>query len=231
MKKTIITLAILFLQNTSFAEFTQQKCSRVLTHSGDVQIQRDYDEVTRNCFISIHPMSVSDLKYRDFYFNNDGLFMVFNSYGEGNSSSTTATRSFYLFPKLNDYPDFSIEENGDVLVKTVSDHYFLFDAKAFKIKSVSPGSFTEKPLSKNNKGGVEIKLISGFWLDVGFKMGGMAEENKKGTTVATGSKKGQCTLKNTDLFDYSQAANYEYSFLYEGEAMSLFLKNRCQIQF
>ena len=230
MKKIFLLLLLVFTQQ-ALAEFTQQKCSHVLTHSGDVQIQRDWDETTRNCFISVHPMSVTDLKYRDFYFNNDGLFMVFNSYGEGSPSATTATRSFYLFPKVNDYPDFSIEDNGDVLIKTVSDHYFLFDSKNFKIKSFYPGSFTEKVLSKNNKGGVELKPTLGYWLDVGFKMGGMAEENKKGSTLVTGSKKGQCSLKNTDLFDYSQASQYEYSFLYEGDALSLFLKNRCNIQF
>jgi hypothetical protein len=229
MKKTILILSCLFV-GSAFAEFSRSKCSKVLTHSGDVLIQRDWDEVSRNCFISLHPMDVIDLKYRDYYFDNAGLFMVFNSYGEGPDSKTTGFRSFYLFPIIQDYPDYSIEPNGDVLIQTVSGHQFLIDSKKLKIKSFIGGTYFEKPLSPNNKGGTEIKPTYGFWLDLGFKLGGLANDVPTNSTKVVGTKSGNCILKNTELYKY-QAGNYNHPLLYSGQNLESFLQKRCNIQF
>lgn len=228
MKKTLlffiytIVLFILFPFSAE-AEFSNAKCSRVLTHSGDVQISRDYNSDSRVCFISIHPMSVDNLTYRDYYFNNQGLFLVFNSYGEGDDASSTGARVFYLFPQTNDYPDYSIETNGDVVIKTSSGHLVTFDAKKLAIKSILPGSFVEKSLSPNNKGGVEIKLTQGFWFDSGFRIGGMANESPSKSTTIYGALAGQCSVKNSEIFDYSNDIAPKFS----GSQMTDFLKKRC----
>ena len=233
MKKTILIMSCL-LAGTAFAEFSKNKCSKVLTNSGDVLIQRDWDEASRNCFISLHPMDVVDLKYRDYYFDNAGLFMVFNSYGDGPNSTMTGTRSFYLFPAKNipmlDYPDYSIEPNGDVLIQTVSGHEILFDSKKLQIKSFVGGAFSEKQLSPNNKGGTEIKPAVGFWLDLGFKLGGLGNDVSTNMTKAFGSKSGNCSIKNTELYKYT-AGGYDHPLLYSGRALELFLQKRCNIQF
>lgn len=217
--------AVLSLSFQAQAEFTNSKCSRVLTHSENIQISRDYDQNDRVCYISLHPMNAMDLKYRDFYFDNRGMFMVFNSYGEGSDATTTASRVFYLHPTTNDYPDFSIEANGDVVVKTVSGHLLTLDAKSFSIKSFSPGSFIEKPLSKNNKGGVEIKPATGYWLDAGFKMGGMANDRPSGNTLINGALGGQCSVKNSELFSYGE----DIIPRYKGTALTKFIRKRCPV--
>jgi hypothetical protein len=230
MKKTIAFLILVLSTISVNAEFTRAKCEKTLTHSGDILIQRDWDEDSRNCYISIHGMDITDLKYRDYYFDNSGQFLVFNSYGEGPNSTHTGMRSFYLLPIVNDYPDFSIEPNGDVLVETVSGHQILFDSKQLKIKQFINGSFTEKPLANNNKGGTEIKPKTGFWLDAGFKLGGMTTDNPKNSTKVFGAKSGQCTLKNTELFHYD-LGDYYNPLLYTGRDLELFLQKRCNIQF
>lgn len=231
MKKiTLLSLIVglNLIAQTTFAEFSNAKCSRMLTHSGDVQIQRDYDAESRVCFISIHPMSAIDLKYRDYYFNNQGLFLVFNSYGEGSDASSTGARVFYTLPVVNDYPDFSIEANGDVVIKTSSGHLVAFDSKKLAIKSFAPGFVTEKPLSSGNKGGVEIRLTEGVWFDSGFRMGGMANERPSGSTIINGSVAGQCTVKNSEIFDYSNDIVPKYA----GTNLTSFLKKRCpQLKF
>ena len=206
-------------------EFTNEKCSHVLTASGDVLIQRDWYESSRTCFISLHPMDTYNMEYRDYYIDNKGLFLVFNSYGDqGTISETTASRAFVTFPILYDYPDFSIEPDGDVVVKLVSGHLIRMDSKKFSVKKFSPGSFVEKALSKNNKGGLELKPGTGFWLDQGFKMGGMAIENKSGKTTIYGSKEGSCVLKNTELYDYSDE---NLPLLYDKDQIKTFVQQRC----
>jgi len=225
---TTVYVSILF-SLTAQAEFTQQKCDRFLKHSGDILIQRTWDTDSRNCFVSIHPMNIDNMKYRDYYFDNSGLFMVFNSYGDGSTASTTGARVFYLLPKIYDYPDFSIEPNGDVLLRTVSGHLFLFDSVKFGIKTFSPGSFTEQALSKTNKGGVEIKPTAGYWLDAGWKMGGMATDSASSKTAVYGSRAGQCSLVNKEIYAYNQG--YNHPLLLEGQDLDLFFQRRCNIQF
>lgn len=221
---TLIAIAIVVFSSMARSEFTNQKCSKVLTASGDIMIQRDWDENTRVCFISLHPMDVTDLKYRDYYFDNDGLFLVFNSYGEGELSETTGSRGFMTFPQIFEYPDFSIESNGDVVVRMVSGHLLRINAEKFSVKEFSPGRFVEKELSKTNAGGLEIKTSKGFWMDQGFKMGGMAVENKKGLTKIFGSISGSCSLKNSRLYDYSTG---QIPLLYKKEALTKFVQEVC----
>ena len=223
---TLIAIAIVFLATLVKAEFTNEKCSHVLVHTGDILIQRDWDESTRVCFISLHPMDVINMKYRDYYFDNAGLFLVFNSYGEGNISETTGARGFMTFPQIYDYPDFSIENNGDVVVRMVSGHTIRLNHEKFSIKEFSPGTFIENPISPNNGGGLEIFPSKGFWLDQGFKMGGMAIENKLGKTKIFGGKGGVCTLKNTRLYDYSTE---QYNLLYAKEQLSAFVRQTCPV--
>ncbi len=227
---SLILVSLSLVSSYVFADFSRTKCEKVLTASGDVLIQRDYDENSRSCFISIHPMDVVDLKYRDYYFDNAGLFMVFNSYGDGPNSTMTGTRGFYLFPQVQDYPDYSIESNGDVRIQTVSGHEIVFDSKKLKIKSFVGGTFTEKILSSKNQGGTEIKPGSGFYLDIGFKLGGLNNENSKNTTQAIGSKSGQCALKNIEIFHYD-LGQYSNPLLYTGKKLELFLQKRCNIKF
>lgn len=227
---TLLLASLSLVSASAYAEFSKSKCEKVLTASGDIQIQRDYDEPTRSCFISIHPMDVVDLKYRDYYFDNSGLFMVFNSYGEGPNSTMTGTRSFYLMPIVQDYPDYSIEANGDVRIQTVSGQEIVFDSKKLKIKSFVGGTFTEKILSSKNQGGTEIKPNQGYWFDAGFKLGGTAMEISKNSTAVTGSKSGQCTLKNTELFHYD-LGQFNNPLLYSGKNLDLFLQKRCNIKF
>lgn len=223
----VLAITILF-STTAHAEFSNSKCSKVLTHSGDIQISRDYDADSRVCFISIHPMNVTDLKYRDYYFNNQGLFLVFNSYGEGSNTSATGGRVFYMFPIVDEYPDYAIQANGDVIVKTSSGHLFTFEAKKLALKSISSGSVIEKPLSNSNKGGIEIKLTRGLWFDSGFRFGGMANEKPSGATLVNGSAGGQCQVKNSEIFDYSN----DIAPKYNGNALLDFIKKRCpQVKF
>jgi hypothetical protein len=231
LKKVSLSLFVFLGHLSAKAEFTNNKCADVLTASGEIQINRQWDIEKGLCFIDIHPRNPVDSKYRDYYFDNTGNFMVFNSYGNGAPSQTTAARDFYLFPITEDYPDYSIEENGDVVVKMVSGHQIKFSAKDFSIQSLTPGSVSEKPLSETNKGGVEFNLKSGFWIDGGFKKGASPFSSPTAKSVIHSAQSlKSCTLTNKEFLTYQN--KYDFIMTYQKEKLVNFLKLKCpQLQF
>lgn len=223
----LIATTLSFIANAQQSkEFTNAKCEEVLIGSGDIQINRQWDVANRVCFISVTPRNITNLKYRDYYFDNTGHFMVFNSYGEGPNSTTTAARDFYLFPIINDYPDYSINANGDVEIKMVSGHILKISQANFSILSFTPGSFTEKPVSPNNNGGLEIRPKSGFWFDAGFMMGNTPLSKPKNKTKIQSAKSSQiCLVQNSEYLNYLPYDEIEFKFT--GLALDTFVKQKC----
>ena len=226
MKTTFFMLFILGLWSiNSNAEFSNAQCAEVTIHNDVIQLSRQWRDSSRECFITVSPRSALDLKYRDYYFDNTGFFMVFNSFGEGPESEMAGSRVFYLFPVIADYPDYSFETNGDVIVKLVSGHQFRVSGKDFSIVSLSDAVIQEKPLSKNNAGGVEFKLNKGFWLDAGFKLGGtrLDSPTNKSTFQSAQSKK-TCTLVNHVFLNYVDG---NFIMKYTGNTFNEFIKKQC----
>lgn len=221
-----ISFSISVLSSISQAAFTDAKCQEVLTGNDVIQINRQWDATTRSCFISITPRSIQNLKYRDYYFDSSGFFMVFNSYGEGPDAQNTGARSFYLFPVTENYPDYSIEANGDVVIKLVSGHLFRVSGKDFSIVSLSDGVIHEKPLAKDNAGGIEFRLQKGFWLDGGFRMGGTRLDNPKNKSVLqSGNSNSKCSVLNNLFFDYPRPSNFVLK--YTGDSLTQFIQKEC----
>jgi hypothetical protein len=229
LSKTILTFSFLLLTTSiAKAEFTRAKCEHALFGSGEIQVNRQWDPVARICFVGIHPRNVENLKYRDYYFDNKGQFMVFNSFGEGSDQAMTGSRDFYVFPLVQDYPDFSIEPNGDVVVQMVSGHLFRISAKDYSIVSLTPGNISEKPVSPDNKGGVEFSLTSGFWFDAGFAKGASRFANPNFiSTIKTSMTNLTCSVANRNFLDYSSDGNFNFKF--ESTALTDFLKKACPL--
>lgn len=227
MKNHIMLISVIFsCASFAQAEFSKAKCDHVLTGNNLIQVNRQWDDVKRNCFISVTPRNIVNLKYRDYYFDTSGRFMVFNSYGAGPSETSTGARDFFLFPITEDYPDYSFEPNQDVIIKLVSGHQLRISGKDFSLVSLSNGTVKEKPLSSKNNGGVEIKLTKGFWLDAGFRLGGLNIANPDKLTVfQTGKSSTGCSLKNNIFMDYKDKENPEFKFI--GDPFVQFIKSQC----
>ncbi|MBC7742633.1 MAG: hypothetical protein H7061_10575 [Bdellovibrionaceae bacterium] len=207
----LTTLSFLSNAQVISPRVISSKCDHVLTGSDNIQVNRQWDTATRNCFISLTPRNIENLKYRDYYFSNEGEFMVFNSYGNGPDSSMTGSRDFFIVPVVNEYPDFTIETNGDVTIKMVSGHQFRVSGKDFSIVSVTPGTFSEKPVSPSNQGGVEISLQTGFWIDGGFRKGGTRFGNPKSRSVIhSGKSAATCSVVNSQVLAYDSTGNYNF---------------------
>jgi hypothetical protein len=153
--------------------------------------------------------------------------MVFNSYGDGPISQNTSVREFFVLPVVSEYPDYSIEPNGDVIIKMVSGHLFRISAKKFSVKEFAPGSFTEKTLSKNNKGGLEFSLRSGYWIDGGYKLGAsfLSENPTANSIVRSSASSKSCSIKNKDFLSY--VGGGDFFPLHSGSEQTAFFSQRC----
>jgi hypothetical protein len=228
MKNTFILSTVLFVSLAAKAgDFTNDKCSEILTGSGAIQVNRQFNADTGECFLDLHPRNSVGLKYRDYFFNHQGHFMVFNSYGWGPDATMTAARDFFLFPVTEDYPDFRIEDNGDVTVKMVSGHLLRVSAQDFSVVSFTPGTFSEKPLADDNYGGLEIGLGQGYWIDGGFKKGGnrMSNPKLKSLVKSAQSPGKSCEVLNDDLLKYTSEG--DFYMRYEKEDLTNFLVKKC----
>lgn len=177
-----------------------------------------------NCYLSVHPMQTQDLIYRDYLFSDSGVFMVFNSYGEGPNSETTAARVFYIFPR-NQMPDIEIK-NESIIVKTAhSKSSFEFSKKSTEIINFSNGKVSQDPkVHPNNKGGVEISSQSVLILDVGFTVGkDPSEDPNRISTFSDG--KNTCRVKNSTIFRYEEDGNVELKFT--DSELKRFLSQTC----
>ncbi|OFZ31993.1 MAG: hypothetical protein A2622_12220 [Bdellovibrionales bacterium RIFCSPHIGHO2_01_FULL_40_29] len=228
-KASLILASLIFSLFTAtpvWADFTREKCAETLVGNKIIQVNRQWNEKTRRCFISVHPRVIEDLKYRDYYFDNSGFFMVFNSYGIGDESVTAGARGFFLLPQVNEYPDFSFEENNDVIVKMVSGHQLRISGKDFSIVSLSDGLITEKPLSPKNQGGVEFQLTRGYWLDGGFKLGGLPlDTSTNKTRFQSAQSTESCILTNKTYLNYESDGEFSLKFL--GTKMTDFVRAKC----
>jgi len=222
----VLLCVLLFQEKSAQAEdldFGPDQCDRILTHSENVQISRKM--VGSTCLLDLHPMNVEDMRYRDYLFTGDGLFMVFNSYGEGPASSTTGARMFYLFPRRFAHPAMAIDSHGNVHVRLVSGHILSMSAGSFRLKSLSDGKIKESvELNSKNKGGVEIQLDKGFFLDTGFTMGQAPNSSETRASSFIDSQAKTCTIKNREVFAYQ---GDDVDFKFTDDELSGFLKNRC----
>lgn len=201
-KKIIFALSSI-ITFKSYSQVILSKCDPILTHSENIQVSRYWVPEEQLCQVSIHPMNVTDLIYRDYLMNSQGLLLVFNSYGVGPDSTTTGAREFYFFPRKDPYLKIEFLNNKDVAVTMSNQQTLIFDAQTAQLKQISGSSIkVDAKVSKLNRGGVEIQANSNLFLDFGFKMGSQASSNLKGQAVFKNFRKELCNIKNKELIKY-----------------------------
>ncbi|WP_415063620.1 hypothetical protein [Bdellovibrio sp.] len=204
-------------------------CPDIVERQDNTQVQMIWSDATNSCFFSVHPMDgYVDLVYRDFLFSTEGLFMVFNSYGPGDESQTTAAREFFMFPRP--LSDIKFKWNFDAQeleVTHVTGDKFIFDTRKARLKSISGAASVKVAdyVEPGNRGGVEITNYQGLLLDGGFKIGSAPTGNASNSSVMKDSVGKTCSIRNSELFKYT--SDGDVIFKYSENTFPAFIKKRC----
>ena len=203
-------------------------CPDALDHRKNLQVQRNYDAFANACFVSIDPFTTLDLIYRSFLVENDGILMVFNSYGEGPNSTHTGAREYYLFPRKG-MPDFSFDSDDLFTLTLASGGKVQFRTEDMKMLSFEGANFREdSSINRENNGGLEISQFQGILLDVGFKLGSDPADQASKKSMFSDARGAQCELQNSEIFSYAVDGSGDIKFKFLTDAkLADFLTDRC----
>lgn len=181
------------------------------------------------CFVSISSMLSTHLIYRSYGFFNNGLLMVFNSYGDGedNNPNLTSAREFYFFPRTGALALEMDKQAGTVSVVMSDGGRVHIDPATAQIRSFARGSVTVSPrIDPADRGGVEITSYTGLMLDAGFRMGESPAGRPNADSTFRDALGRLCTVKNNELFAY---ANGDHELKYTDAQLSAWLRTRCPV--
>jgi len=134
------------------------------------KIEKFKSSKTQICYVNVVPKKFTNLKYRSFHFSSLGKLLVFNSFGEGPTATSTAAKVYHFFPFSNQI-DFSVEDEQIEIIFN-QDHFFYFDKSTGEFSKKNNFDFTlDSMIEPSNQGGLHIKSYNKMYLDSGFAMG------------------------------------------------------------
>jgi hypothetical protein len=187
-----------------------------------------YVDVMANgeCYAVVSPVTFPGMVYRTFTFFDTGLLMVFNSYGKGGNTDSTAAREFYFFPRSGRLELKMDAQAGTVSVTMANGDEIDVDTATAQIQSSSRGVVTvARRVSPANRGGTEFRYYDGLMLDVGFARGDSPASSPDGVSVFRNRTGRRCSVANRELFNYS--AHREHVFKFTDAELSNWLRKRC----
>lgn len=222
----------IFLTLGSASMAPEADCSDIQEFSGAIEVTRSWNTERNTCSLYIAPRRTPASQYRSYYVDGSGLFVVHNTYGAGPSRTHRSYRDFFILPLQNYMPTYQIESNRDVTVIMVSGHRLRISGRDFSLLEVEPGRVQEKPLARDNNGGVEFMLKEGFWFDGGYKVGASPLSQAQSSSVLRSAKSPSvisCRLSNQKYLDYKGG---NYVVRYDGDELIEALRRSCaQLEF
>ncbi len=194
-------------------------------HAGGTQGYAD-EMGSGTCFVSVHPNDSTNLVYRDFGIFSDGMFMVFNSFGDSeDTAKDTGAREFHFFPRSR-APALHIDPAAPSVSVTMADGgTVVFDPATAQPVSSDRGTVTAAgSVDRGNKGGVEFPSYAGLVLDSGFRMGELPSGKPNNDSTFRDADGRTCAVKNSEVFAY---AGGDRAFKFDDAALKAFLKTRC----
>lgn len=179
------------------------------------------------CFVTVNPTTPQGLVYRSFLFDDAGLFMIFDSLGNGPESEATGAREFYFFPRKTNEVTYHYDSPSQILrVKTPSGKVFVFNTKKAILVSASNSTLAiDYEVNGKNNGGLEFIKNDGFYLDLGYKIGQSPSQDPKRKVSFKDTNKNSCVVKNSDIFNYT--LDQDVIFKYQDAQLLEFLKTTC----
>lgn len=180
----------------------------------------------KGCMMTLSPRNPNDMTYRSFLFQDGGLFMIFNSLGNGPESTSSGAREFFLFPRNQEMSYRYNAATKRVNIHTPSGKVFVFNTEKTILVSISGTQFTtDYDVNANNKGGIEITKNNSFYLDAGFELGQSPTQNPKRKITFKDAQNNSCIVTNSEVFSYNDSL--DVIFKYTDAQLKRFLARRC----
>lgn len=220
--KLIVLLALSFVSTQIFAG---EICERENIFLENIRITRGTFPTTQRCFVGIAERNPKNLVYRDFMFASDGLIMVFSSYGDGPSSTTTGAQEYHVFPRVQN-PTYEILEDTVVITMSNGDK-MTFDKNSAKPLYLEGGDMKfNSAIKLGDKGGFKIENYKYLLMDSGFSMGMNPTWTLSKSSDFIFENGEICKVQNKELFVRTDDENW---WKYKNDRDLLdFLAKRCK---
>ncbi len=177
------------------------------------------------CFITVSDSKFRGMVYRNYLFSTQGDVMIFNSLGDGPSSTDTGARVFYLRP-VKYQLGWRFAKNGDLQILTPSGSLATFNSEKADWTELTGGEVkVDEEITRTNNGGVEIKYFDGFLIDSGFRFGGHPSTRMDRKSYVTRRGDGACEVENKEVF-YRVGDEVEFNYP-DAEDFNAWYEDRC----
>jgi hypothetical protein len=213
--------ALLFI---SMAHANQNSCPQKRWHYQGTVVSQGYFTSSESCFMTVRAFNSTGLVYRDFLFTSRGMMMVFNSFGDGPSSTDTGASEFYFSPLTH---QLAVDFVDDLVIITMANGSKIsFDAqKAFPLEMDGADLLVDPVVRAGNQGGVSILRFEGLRIELGFQMG-MSPSwylNRQARVIDQDGR--VCSLRNSEIFVKKNDEIYHRYPTNDG--LRNFLRRRC----
>lgn len=200
-------------------------CAEAYVTPGRVNV-RAMSTRQMGCTISVSPQE-SGFVYRRYAFYSNGMFAVFNSFGEGGSRTQTGIRTYFLFPRGRPLAVTSTNE-FEVVIATASGAQARFSSVSGDLLQLDSNSVVLSPqITPQQQGGVELTPRSGLLLDAGFGLGRPSYVDSRAQSTFRDVAGHRCQVPNASLFVYG-AQDPIFRFA-DDASLQQFLQARCPV--
>lgn len=222
-------LVTLFLPTLVFA-LEGENCPAEQVLWGPWVFNRQYS-MADGCLVQVTPLEKPALVYREYVFDENGRWLVFDSI-DGPYETATAQQNFFLFPAVLP-PRF--ERRGEQMVVIMANGgEVFFSATSRFVDSTGAGLvISEDPQVDLTSGGhLRIEKYDAILLDTGWKIGDRAYRDPQASSRLLKTGSAPCSIVNADLFAYRDPITgeeyYQPRFKYpEPERLRAFVQRAC----
>lgn len=197
MKKII--LFVVLLSNITLSWAKESFCKSSVQTISETRIQTGQFR-RGDCYITITPSYIKEMRYRSFIITDLGQILVFNSFGWGTPARSTGARAFHTLPKRQN-ASWKVIDDKLMEITLVNGKVLAIDLLSSQPIDNADYRFEIDPdILPTNNGGVEIIEFKDIILDSGYKIGGSPIGRIDRQSILFDSYGNRCDVENKEVF-------------------------------
>lgn len=231
MKIGHFIFVIILLVTTGPVLASSEPCEEQLWTQNKITAHSFWYKSTQGCVAKVSP-NFSAQRWRSYSVFEHGVFVVFNSFNNGGDITSTASRSYILFPRVR--APRLVKQEDEVILHSSDGKEYRFSDHTQRLLSIEGAKFVDTEIDPNNEGGFKLTHYDGLILDMGFQFGEMGSANPNRSSTFKDRYNRECIQLNAVIFDYeyaysSSGEKYLKSvhFKFSDQELKVFIQNVC----